>query len=143
MNLTSYQQGMTWYHLLIYFVLFANAGACIMNAIGFLYIFMQSDSLQILYVLLVLAYLIMTVFTLATRHSLAKKREKAPELLSALFSCNAYATVASGLVLLLAAPVPFHNPTMIAFLIFAFTNWNVLKALNNKYFKKRRSLFVN
>ncbi len=146
--MTSYPYGMKWYKFLIYFGLFASAVLNTFIAIMFFTgisfgkstesIFKLRPDLRTIYILFGIAYCALTILALATRSALYRKKKAGPEMISTLLKCNAYGAIGFEVILLIGFRMPFSILSITSFAV-----WSIMDYVNSKYFKKRKSLFIN
>ena len=134
--------GMKWFHFLIYFVLWLNAGAYVL--LGFLLLGFAVDTLDMVYAGILLGF---ALFCLITRSRLAKFKKGAPGclytfyilgnvVLVLFFNIISWMTLGGSLndlVIMLLDPAFISN----------VVGMIIMVSLNKVYFNKRKHLFVN
>ena len=134
--------GMKWFHFLIYFVLWLNAGAYVL--LGFLLLGFAVDTLDMVYAGILLGF---AVFCLITRSRLAKFKKGAPGCLYAVyilgnvvlvlfFNIISWMVTSGSLTDLVAMLL---DPSLLS----AIVGTIIAVAINKVYFNKRKHLFVN
>ena len=150
-NFSGYPMG--WYKFLIYFALFAS---CVLNALsaigmfsGMIYgdasglVYAIFGGLRIVDILYGLVMAAMAVLAILTRQKLAQFRKDGPTYLLMLYVINmAVSVIYLILVTIIVGDMVLTGEVMGQYLLIIVVSI-VMIVVNNIYFKKRASLFVN
>lgn len=144
---------MNWYKFLIYFALFAS---CVINAItglslitGMVYgdasglVYSFYSALKIVDLLIGAAMIALAVLAIITRQKLAKYKKDGPSYLMFLYAANMGVTIVYLILATMVVGDWLLNGNIVGQYVASTAVSVIMMVVNNIYFKKRASMFVN